>query len=359
MPSTVRIFASQGVASHIPYSHGTRNAHKMAEVSLHIPKAWHRSVRYILSKHLRRILVIGATDRGKSSYCKFLINALLREGQTASFVDADIGQKDIGPPATVTLADFAAPVDFTEASCNGMYFVGHTSPFAHFLPLVVGTRQLVEAAKGECAVIDTAGLVQGRGRVLASFQIDSLRPDVIVCLERGDELAPIRHAARHLNIIRLRPSHQVIRKSPELRRQLREEAFQAHFKGAGEMELELNRVIIQRASLFNGRPIEDPRFLYTESFPDGVIAVAGEEPYEPLERGQVLPRNFGGHLLCSAVDRAGNCMGLAICTGIDFTRLSLMLYTAVPKRRIRIVQFGDMYLDREGRELRLGRLGQF
>jgi polynucleotide 5'-hydroxyl-kinase GRC3/NOL9 len=268
----------------------------MAQIPLDVPDAWRRSAMRILSEGWQRILVVGATDRGKSSYCKFLVNALLQEERKVSFVDGDIGQKDVGPPATVTLADFDAPMDFDQAVSGGMYFVGHMSPFAHFLPLVVGTRQMVEAARGESVVIDTAGLVQGRGRVLAGFQIESLRPDVLVCLEWDDELAPIRHAARHCSILRLRPSRSATRKSAELRRQVREEAFRAHFQGASEIELKLDRITVQRTSLFNGTPVADPRFIYAESFPDGLIGVVGEGHQEGrqegLERVQVLPPEF-------------------------------------------------------------------
>jgi polynucleotide 5'-hydroxyl-kinase GRC3/NOL9 len=101
----------------------------MAQIPLDVPDAWRRSAMRILSEGWQRILVVGATDRGKSSYCKFLVNALLQEERKVSFVDGDIGQKDVGPPATVTLADFDAPMDFDQAVSGGMYFVGHMSPF--------------------------------------------------------------------------------------------------------------------------------------------------------------------------------------------------------------------------------------
>jgi len=209
------------------------------------------------------------------------------------------------------------------------------------------------------AGIDTTGLVQGRGRVLKGFQIESLQPDALVCLERGEELAPIRHAARHCNILRLRPSRLAAPKSPNARRRAREEAFLAHFQGARAVKLRLEEVIVQRSSLFNGKPVVDPRFLYAERLPDGLIAVAGEAAPPALERVQVLPRHFADHLLCGVADGAGECLGLAIGSGIDFARRSLTLYTPVPKGRIRIVRFGDLYLDRNGRELHLGRLGNF
>jgi polynucleotide 5'-hydroxyl-kinase GRC3/NOL9 len=306
---------------------------------------------------------VGATDRGKSSYCNFLIHALLREERTVSFVDSDVGQKDIGPPATVTLAEIHPATDlatdFGHAACDAIYFVGHISPFAHFLPLVLGTRQMVEAAKGEFVVIDTPGLVQGRGRVLVGFQVESLHPDVLVCLERGDELAPIRNAARHCNTLRVRPSPLAAHKSLSARRHIRQEAFRVHFQNAGEVDLRLEEVVVQRSSLFNGKPVADPRFLYAELLSDGLFAVADETAPPALEGVHVLPRNFGDQLLCGVADEASKCLGLAIVSAIDFSQRSLTFYTPVPKDSIRIVLFGDLYLDRNGRELHLRRLAHF
>lgn len=331
----------------------------MAEASLDIPAAWRRSAERIQRAGWRRILVLGATDRGKSTYCNFLVNALLGAGRRASFVDADVGQKDVGPPATVSLAELDAPGNIGEAPCRALHFVGHVNPMAHFLPLVTGTARMVAAAKGEFVVIDTTGLVHGKGRVLKGFQIESLQPDVLVCLERDEELGAIRHAARHLNILRLRPSRFAVTKPRDARRRAREAAFRAHFQGGREIELGLDAIVIQRIALFNGEPLEDARFVYAERLPDGLIAVACDAVPAALEGVQMLPRDFADHLLCGVTDRGGECLGLGIITGIDFERRTLSLHTAVPKRRIRVLQLGDLYLARDGRELHAGRRGHF
>lgn len=331
----------------------------MTVAHLQIPAAWGHSAGRIIGAEWRRILVLGETDLGKSTYCRFLVNAILGEGRTASFVDADVGQKQIGPPATVAMVNFDAPADFAQVNFHAMYFVGHVNPIAHFLPLVVGTRRMVDAARGEFVVIDTTGLIQGKGRMLKGFQIDSLRPDVVVCLERGDELAPIRHSVRHCSIVRLRPSSQVVIKPPNARRRARERAFCAHLQRAREIELRLEEVTVQRSSLFNGTPVTDRRFLYVEQLPDSVIAVAREEVHHAPEGMQVLPSNFADQLLCGVADGAGECFGIGIISGIDFHRRTLTLYTSAPKRRIRILQFGDLYLDRNGQELHHGRKAHF
>lgn len=116
---------------------------------------------------------------------------------------------------------------------------------------------------------------------------------------------------------------------------------------------------MQRSSLFNGKPVTDTRFVYTELLPDGLIGVAGETTPPPGERVNVLPRNFANQLLSGVADGAGKCLGLAVVSAIDFSRQSLTLYTPVLRYVIRIVLFGDLYLDQNWQELHLRRLAHF
>ena len=70
---------------------------------LDIPPAWDWSADQIVQHRWRKILVLGGVDRGKSTYCRFLTRRCLETGQRVAVVDTDVGQKDIGPPATLTL----------------------------------------------------------------------------------------------------------------------------------------------------------------------------------------------------------------------------------------------------------------
>ena len=70
---------------------------------LHVPQAWRETAATILRDRPRVILVLGGGDAGKSSFCRFLLAELLAAGHRVAVVDSDLGQKDIGPPATVTV----------------------------------------------------------------------------------------------------------------------------------------------------------------------------------------------------------------------------------------------------------------
>lgn len=316
-----------------------------------IPPAWEHCAETILRRRWRRILVIGAADRGKSTYCRFLIRRLSAAGFTTALVDADIGQKDIGPPATVALAYPDATGELARASLQGLYFVGSVTPIGHFLPLVVGTRRLVEAAQADFVIIDTVGLVQGGGRALQAFQIESLHPDAIVTLERNRELEALVKAYRHRRILRLTSSPQAVPKSRTARQAARQQAFEAYFRAACPVVIDIKQLILQRCLLFNGKRLEDPRFIYAERTPEGMIAVAAALP--PVEQPglHVLPAGFERNLLCGLADQRERGLGLALINAIDFQHMTIALLTPVPERRIRVLQFGDLYLAADGREL--------
>ena len=54
------------------------------------------------------VLVIGATDVGKSTFCRFLIERGVTSKLKVGFVDADVGQSQIGPPTTIGLKIFSS-----------------------------------------------------------------------------------------------------------------------------------------------------------------------------------------------------------------------------------------------------------
>ena len=78
------------------------------------------------------------------------------------------------------------------AVADEMSFVGSTSAQGHLLPVVAGVARLHRRAKNEGAdliVVDTSGLVSGiTGQVLKYHKIELLEPDLVVGLQRGEEL---------------------------------------------------------------------------------------------------------------------------------------------------------------------------
>ncbi len=74
-------------------------------LDVQIPPDWDDAAARIANGGLRRVMVLGAADGGKSTFCRFLLDELRARDRRAALLDADIGQKTVSPPACVTLAE--------------------------------------------------------------------------------------------------------------------------------------------------------------------------------------------------------------------------------------------------------------
>jgi polynucleotide 5'-hydroxyl-kinase GRC3/NOL9 len=316
---------------------------------LHVPPAWETAAAEIFARRLRTILVIGGAAVGKSTFCRYLVGALLAQQAEVAFVDADIGQSNLGPPAAVSLGYPGLPVDFSTVHPAAYYFVGSTGPMGRFLPLVIGTAGLAREAEAAFVVIDTTGLVHASGRVLKNYKIEAVCPDLIVALERRNELAPIRMANRHVPIIRIALSRKAHGKDDYEKIAVRRRSYARYFADARRLELPLEPLIFQRTMLFSGKPIELEGALDAEKSAEGVLVVGA--PVAPPPDSTTLPSGFERNLLCGIADATGRCQGLGIVDRIDFVHRTIALTTPVESAIVRIVQFGDMYVTPDGGEL--------
>ena len=71
---------------------------------------WYK-VLDVIRKEKGTVILLGATDAGKTTLAKFLIAQLSTRKIKVAFVDADIGQSYIGPPAIIGLVLFESPAN--------------------------------------------------------------------------------------------------------------------------------------------------------------------------------------------------------------------------------------------------------
>lgn len=179
------------------------------------------------------VLVVGATDTGKSSLARYLVSQLDRPLDRVALVDADPGQKSVGVPACLGLA-VTGPWEAPAA----LWFVGDVSPVGNLLPIVVGTARLAQRAResgAEAVVINTSGLVEGpAARALKLHMAVASGVDQVVAIQRDGELEPLLELLEEpgRSIHRLAPVADLRVRSPVERRRHREARFQAHFRGA-------------------------------------------------------------------------------------------------------------------------------
>jgi polynucleotide 5'-hydroxyl-kinase GRC3/NOL9 len=191
------------------------------------------------ARHARTVLFIGGLDAGKSTLARATAAYALRLGRTVAYLDADAAQKTVGPPATVGLKHIREPDDLTLdrlADADALGFVGSTTPQGHVLPLVGALLRLRDRARAEGAeltVVDTSGMVGGIwGQLVKYYKVDMLEPDLVVALQRGEELEPITGVIDRffgIEVVSLPIHPSVVPSSAEQRSEQRERAMARYF----------------------------------------------------------------------------------------------------------------------------------
>lgn len=206
---------------------------------------WERLASRIV-KPQQVVLVIGTTDVGKTTLCRFLVDSAIDRGLKTAFVDADVGQSQIGPPTTIGMKSFdpkSSPVQFNSVA-DHLYFVGDLSPRGHSLEVLTGTRLMVDRAReigADFIIIDTTGYIHDAPAVtLKRHKIELIRPNHVICIGRSSELGQITACYSQqdwLHIHYLLPHRNVRAKSSKARSRYRKSQFDAYFGVACEPKL--------------------------------------------------------------------------------------------------------------------------
>lgn len=280
--------------------------------SIEIPAAWDNLT---FSAIEGVILVIGATDTGKTTFARYLYRRLAHHHERLAFLDGDVGQATLGPPTTMTLALSEPGGDgFPPAGPCFRVFVGDISPGGHMLSAVVGAHKLVRKARdaGATAIVfDTTGLVdraQGGG-ALKRAQVELLRPGVVVGLQRWTELehllVPLR-CSRRTRVIDRRVAEAVQCRDVPTRQKHRAGRFRRYFERAHTLEMD-----------WRGRAI-------------------------------VPGPSFKPSRLVALEDAEGFVLALGIVTACDRSRCSVEIYTPLDSLDdVDTIRLGDVALDPE------------
>ena len=193
------------------------------------------------ARNANTVLFIGGLDAGKSTLARAVAAHARSLGREVAYLDADVGQKTVGPPATVGLKRVRSADDLTLerlAEADELAFVGSTSPQGHLLPLVTGVARLharVRAEGADLVVVDSSGLVSGiYGQLVKYHKVELLQPDLVVGLQRGEELAPILGVIERffsVPVVSLGIHPSVVATSVEQRAEHRERAMSRYFSG--------------------------------------------------------------------------------------------------------------------------------
>ena len=205
------------------------------------------------------IMILGGIDVGKT----FLIENIaefLSDGIDIGIVDIDMGQSRIGPPTTIGWGIVRDGFkDWEDIEVIDMFFVGDTSPFKNLLPTITGAEYITGKAKldTEKILIDTTGLVLGViGRILKWNLIEIIRPDIIITLERENELdhlLKVYKNTKSFKIFRLPSPRGAKIKSQLSRNNYRKKMFREYFKNSKIVNLSSENISVR---CYNGIDLE-------------------------------------------------------------------------------------------------------
>ena len=330
------------------------------------------------------VLVIGATDAGKSTFCRFLADFALAKGFKVACVDADVGQSQIGPPTTIGVKSFV-PRSETQLSSeqepildrgphpllrrdgqnrgeNGivfdgtadrLYFVGDVSPKGHFLETLAGIRLMVDSAReadADFIIVDTTGYVHDPPAViLKQHKIELIRPNHLICIGRSTEFEQITACYSRqewLNIHYLLPHRSVRLKNSHTRSRYRKDRFDMYFSESSVQQLPFEQIRGGRTLFFIGRPANEKGLeilsrlaetqVYYAEWGHRVLClivsrhlskavITHIKNYLSLTRVTVELRGYFEHRLVGLIDSTGNTSAIGIIEAVDFQKRELSI----------------------------------
>jgi polynucleotide 5'-hydroxyl-kinase GRC3/NOL9 len=262
-------------------SHGSK--YTIVEGST-IPTGW-REAAQIVQQSPGTVIILGEVDSGKSSLCTLLANESLGHGLGVEVIDGDIGQADIGPPATISSSKTRHQVfSLQDLTPDKSLFMGNTSPSTVSDKLIHGLVRLGKeaAASSDVLLVNTDGWIQEDEALRHKTRLlDELRPDLVLGIFSDRELDPLLELQATTSL-KLGKSPYARPRSREERKRAREFGYRRFLQKANPDELRLSQVRLRRYD-YETRPLR----LNGNQNLRGVLAGLLDEEEELLSIGRV------------------------------------------------------------------------
>ena len=277
---------------------------------------------YKLATKGSRVVVIGPTESGKTSFSSLLANVSLEKGLRPCIIDGDIGQEDIGPPGFVALSCPSSQfVWLRDLEPQAMRFVGYNNPLMGSSRLVasIADLSLKASSQGDLVIINTDGWVSTPQAIEIKLDIARYAGATHIVALAGGSF--VRHFPKtgFAEVVVLRSPQNIRTRSREERRTLRSQAYRKAFEGSVVRSFMVGEVIVSGSCLFSGNPVPkeelpqlsetlSARVLYASILENTIYALAegwreGDRPVR-LKDGRevvVIPRGGEKGLLCSLI----------------------------------------------------------
>lgn len=346
-----------------------------------VPSSWNESYEKLLNFQTKPItaMVVGMVDSGKTSFCTYLINKLLREKRKVAILDGDLGQSDIGPPCTVSYTFVAKPVtDLFNLKAENAFFVGATSPSGVTDKVIDGLAAMKKEISGndpDVVVINTDGWVEGEDAVKYKIQlVEELEPNIVFCIQQKDELAPLLDSLENFGKVVVDSPPAVSQRGREKRKNLRELGYIKYLASSKVQSLPLGWLKIEGNQLFSLLKIHENikqarkiyeilgmKPLHIAELQDKICIVIGKTGWlhmdtikkvEEFVKKKVIVIQKGEErgLLTAFYAANGKFLGIGVLQEIDYMRKTLRIFSPVSGKTSKVI-FGKVKLDKSLREI--------
>ncbi len=328
-----------------------------------VPEEWSHLIEVGIEE---KTLVLGEMDVGKSSLIVYMMNDIIsREGEKVYLLDSDIGQKDLGPVGTISLASFcggpALPwLEVPEAS----YFVGDKTPRGNFTLMLAGIS-LLERSAGAPTLINTTGYLRDVAAVeLKLRKIELVEPQLIIGIESGSGALSklINKVPPYYRRIVLKCPPQVRQKSRDLRASLRRANISRYLCGASELDLHMREVFVQGLELEKDGVLSEYLGVEVYSPEEGknvIKIVSSEQPDKEKilslermtgKRVRILDLASYRNLYTGLLDERGLCVGVGLIKDLSIKEERISVLTTASQRP-RGLRLGKLRFSEDGEEI--------
>ncbi|MEM1565770.1 MAG: Clp1/GlmU family protein [Candidatus Bathyarchaeia archaeon] len=346
-----------------------------------IPPSWEEAYKELatLEKRPSTAVVLGNVDSGKTSFCTYLTNRLIKDGWKVAILDGDLGQSDIGPPCTVAYAVVSKPItDLFNLEAANAYFVGVTSPSKVLDKVIQGVMLLKEELmkhNPDYIVVNTDGWVEGADAVSYKLQmVEKINPDIVFCIKQNETLTPLFEAVKDYKKFMVESPQTIRQRNREKRRSLRELGYIKYLKGAKVQSIPVSWVKIESDELVGlnkpfgmakrEREICDllgMKPLHMVELKDKIYVVIGKgrriDPEKIRSTEEALGKKVviawkGDEegLLTALYNGEGKFLGIGVLREIDYIRKALKIFTPV-SGGVSKIAIGKIRLDKNLREV--------
>ena len=384
---SVALFAETSLSLDIE----TQSGSQLREVARStIPKSWIGLANYLSSKTNQKkpfvTMFIGDVDKGKTTLITLVANTLADMGKSVAIIDADIGQSDIGPPTTIGIGILEKGkkiLYLSQLECKKAFFVGSTSPVGILDRSITGVKTLTDYARTlnvDAVLIDTTGWVADKNaRELKITKVFAVNPDLVVLLQRHNELTHIARAISSIAKVKtVTPSPVIKRRSREKRKRIRESLYLKYLKDGQNISLSFDSVSFGYSFLGTGEPITDAKsrtkiaqilniytdeIIYAEESYDALVVIT--KSYIAIRSDQItqLSRYFDKReirvasvnnlngIIVGLLGRNQEFLSIGVLQGINFKDRVISIYTTANASDVECILFGSIRIENHGEEV--------